>query len=341
MDALHRHERASTWWARAAGLFVAVECLALQKLHASGHLPRGALALVLALDAALFLGLSHVLVARPRGGFRALGLSPRHALAAGLVALAAHRLIAGMVAVPTLPLSGPLVFAGLELLLFLFAGLLAWHLARREEPERPAFSRAFAGALGMLVPRPLAGVFLAELAILGAATRALRREPLAPHAGFAVLETSNYPRLALSLVLLSVIEAPATHLMVHAFVRTHALAAHLVLLFVHAYTFLWIAGDLRMLREARHVCEELGLRITLGARATAFVPYADILELRASPLGHTRALRLTPMDTPNLVLVLRRPVEVVRMLGITQRSDCLALYLDDPEALRAELARRA
>jgi hypothetical protein len=193
----------------------------------------------------------------------------------------------------------------------------------------------------MLVPRPLAGVFAAELAILAAATRALRRAPLAPRAGFAVLETSNYPRLALALVLLSLIEAPATHLMVHALVHAHALTGHLILLFVHGYTFLWIAGDLRMLREARHACEARGLRIALGARASAFIPYDDILALHSSPPGHTRALRLTPMDTPNLVLVLRRRVEVVRMLGITQRSDCLALYLDDPEALRAELARRA
>ncbi len=340
MDTAHPHERATALWSRAAGLFLAVECLALQKVHAARGLPGAALALIVAVDLTLFVGLSYVLLVRPRGGLRALGLRPRHALSGLLVALLVHRSVAGQLRVPALPVSAPLVLAAVELLILLLASLLFVRWLRvPARAEGPTFAAALAHVLGLFFPRSLATALGAELTILGAASRALRRVPLVARAGFGVLERSSYPKLALSLALLSLVEAPATHLVVHAFVHTHALAAHALLLVAHLYTLAWIVGDLRLLREARHVCDEHALQLELGARARASIPYADIAEVHGTVPANTPHLRITPLDSPNLVLVLRRPVVVTRLMGLTRKSACLALHVDDPEGLRAELAR--
>ena len=154
-----------------------------------------------------------------------------------------------------------------------------------------------------------------------------------------MLETSSYRSLAGALVVLSCIEAPALHLILHAYVSTHALLVHTILFVLHIYTFLWIAGDLRLLRESRHLCDARGLHVSLGVRARAFVAHADIAEVRSEVPRGSAPLRVTPMDTPNVVLMLHRPVTVERMLGRAASTRCLALYVDDPEALRAALAK--
>jgi hypothetical protein len=328
------------WWVRIAGCFAAVECLALQKLSASAHVSPLLLVAILAVDLALFAWLSHTFVARPRGGFRALALRPRHALAGLLCALVLHRLVAPRLALPSVPMRGALAFASLELFVLLVAGVLGWQWFRaRGSAESVPFSHRFEAALGSVLPAPLAAMFVSELVIVHAALRALSRRPRRSPAGFSLLESSSYPKLVFALLLLSSLEAPATHLLASALAHGHAFTVHLILLFVHGYTFLWLIGDLRLLRESRHACEAHGIQLSLGARARAFVPYQDIVEVRSTVPERTPHLRITPMDTANVVLVLKVPAKVESMFGLTKHTACIALYVDDPAGFRSELAR--
>jgi hypothetical protein len=108
---------------------------------------------------------------------------------------------------------------------------------------------------------------------------------------------------------------------------------------LHVYTWLWLLGDVRMLRAARHTLGPSELKLELGARASASVPYDAIagVELGGARPGDAR---FTPLDSPNCRLTLTREVAVLRMLRGERPVSAIALYVDEPARLKAALDAR-
>jgi hypothetical protein len=305
-------------WRAIAG-FLAVECVALQVLLRE-HSARLA-TLALTVDVALLALGVYVFVVRPHG-LGALSLGGVASVRALLFGLLTQRAAAWLLRLPDpLGVSPWLVALAVELALL---GLLVL------SPKH---------GLTAILPERLAVLVASEWRVLGAALAWLTRRPLRTRSGFGALATSTYPAFALALVVMCGVEAPAVHVLVHALAGARAGVLHLAVLVLHVYSLMWLAGDLRLLREARHQLQREGVDLSLGARAQVFVPYRAI---RSAELGVARegALRITPKDTPNVQLELAEPLRVSRLLGLGRTARRLALYVDEPEAFVAALRGR-
>jgi len=101
---------------------------------------------------------------------------------------------------------------------------------------------------------------------------------------------------------------------------------------LHLYALLWLLGDARALRNRVTRVDGHLLRLRLGLRWQADIPRAaiDSVEIGPAPAG---SLRLKILGAPNLVIRLREPTEVRGFLGISRRSNVLAVQVDDPKGL--------
>lgn len=185
-----------------------------------------------------------------------------------------------------------------------------------------------------LMTRMATGMMANELRLLGAVGRALSRRPIAP-SEITFTRESTYPGVALALAIVVVIEGAPIHLLL----RGHS-AAQAVMLALHAYALLWIVGDLRALRESTCRFERRALVVQLGLRFSARIPFHLITAAGwGEPSGDAAPdeARITPGDTPNVALVLRKPIVVRGPFGIRRRARVVRLYVDDPTVLLAKL----
>ncbi|HET9754599.1 MAG TPA: hypothetical protein VFP52_16625, partial [Myxococcales bacterium] len=153
----------------------------------------------------------------------------------------------------------------------------------------------------------------------------------APPGGFSAYKRAGWVAIYVAIALACVAEAIPLHFL---FRRWGPLAAALSVV-VHAYTVLWLVGDLRalVLRPIRIEGGRLLLRI--GLRWEADVPLALIGAVERGPSG--AGLRLGVLGSPNLLLKLRAPMQIHGPFGIRKTSDALLLQVDDPDALAAAL----
>jgi hypothetical protein len=324
--------------ATLAALALALEIVGLRTLATRSGFHGGGLTLVAAIDLTFLGAVAYLCVIRPRGGLALFGFELRHAVQALLLACTLAGLL-GKLAGIDMGALWAVAPAGMELgVLALFAH---WGLrvrrARVNGQAAPALQE-LEGTLSLVLPAGLAAVLTTELRILGAALASLSLRPLRSRAGFSALSESQYPKIAVALLFLTLLEAPAVHLGIHAFHLRHAFWVHGVFLALHVYSWLWILGDLRLLRGSAHALTDAGLALELGVRAQALVPYAAIADVEVGAVT-VRAddARITPMDAPNVRLTLSRPVRVRRLFRAEREVLGIALFVSDAAAFEREL----
>lgn len=262
-----------------------------------------------AIDAIILTALALVLVARARGGWTRLEVSPARVARLALSFLVAGLFLARLLRVPVPSAARGLVIVG-EL------AVLAWVAAR-------------AGRLRAAVPTHLAGILDGELALVAAAVRALRRRPLPLDPSLhTTSRTTELGRIYAALAILTVAELPALHLLLHA----SSWKLHAVLVALHVYSLLWILGDLRLLRESGHRVLADRVELRLGFRWRATIDRARIVRvvtLAGAPGPRPDTLRLTPREAPNVLVELDAPIALRGPFGRQRTTRRLALRLDD------------
>jgi len=275
-----------------------------------------------AAEALLFAGGALWLLQRRYGGFGALGLSGTRALRLLGIAVVVSGLLAKVAGMPHV---GQLtkLFAVSELAVLVFVATL---LKRKVSTALP--------------PNVVEAARL-EIAVWRAAGRMLARRPITlPDDVFTTTRTSQADKLLLGLTLISLVEMPALHLGLHAWLGAGHLTLHLTLGALTIYGLGWLAADHRLMRESGHRLTADGLELSLGLRWRAFIPYAQLREVRVidgSAPRDRRARRLTPLDAPNLELQLASPVILRSYFGLTRRADRVRLFVDTPAPLAAAL----
>lgn len=189
------------------------------------------------------------------------------------------------------------------------------------------------------VPSWFAIFFATEICIILAFIRLVKRRPLVKPTeptDFTFLRTSSYSAIILCVILLSVIEVPLAHILIHYYVESSwANVWHVLLFAFHVYGFIWIAGEYRLMQESHHFIDERGFHISLGLRFNGFVPYEAINSVEPLASGsddkfQPRIPKISAFDEANVVLHLKEKVELKRMFGFKKRCDEMNLYLDDP-----------
>jgi hypothetical protein len=200
-------------------------------------------------------------------------------------------------------------------------------LARSASDAAAALRLGIADALG---ESAVARAVATELAIVWYALFSWGRS--AP-SGFTAYKRAGWIAIYVAILLACVAEAIPLHFL---FRRWGPLAAALSVV-VHAYTALWLIGDLRALVLRPIRIESSALLLRLGLRWEADIPLAEIASVSRGPAGP--GLRLGVLGSPNLVVKLRRPWTLHGPFGIRKTSDTLLLQVDDPDALAAALSR--
>lgn len=202
-------------------------------------------------------------------------------------------------------------------------------------------------ALGKVLPPVVAHAVVHEGVMLWMAWRALLRRPIPTPGVNAITFTrsSSHGNLALALGLATLVEMPAVHILMHHVWGAAALPWHAVSVGLHIYALLWLAGDVRWLRETSHQATAAGLHLHLGGRMRVLVPWSSIQDARVESLpafapyarmGRAREhgmVKMTPLESPNVVLQLSEPVDVVTLVGTRRGVTRLRLFVDEPATL--------
>lgn len=194
-----------------------------------------------------------------------------------------------------------------------------------------------------------------EARVIFAALKSLARRPLQPvqvepgWRRFGAMDTSSYGNIVAMLLLLIVVETPATHIILGSLMHPSATRAVLRILLVGSsvYVAVWLLGDLRLLRETPGVLlgqaellVELGVRVN-GSVQLANITHAELLNARLSSSSRdSNTIRITPQPKPNCRVYLRSPVSMRGLFGIARRGAKLDVYVDDPEGLVTAIETR-
>jgi hypothetical protein len=205
------------------------------------------------------------------------------------------------------------------------------------------------------LPPELVGLFRLDRDLRRGFVNWLRRrpQPAAPAGrSFAYLEQGSY-RTAVAIVLISTFIELPLHAAVLPFFVHDAGALHVIHLSMLAAvlsTLAWLFGDRWLVGAGRHVLTEEGLQLRVGARTHGLVPLAAIARceriaeptapwLRRNGIEPRSAVRASPLDKPNVVLILA-PDSRVRLthLGVERTGlSCIFVYVDRPQDLIAAL----
>jgi hypothetical protein len=183
--------------------------------------------------------------------------------------------------------------------------------------------------------------------LCSAAWRALSRSAIVVDGSrFSTARTSQLGRFVVGMIVVTLMEAPALHLILH----RQSLLVHLFVLGLNLLTIVWLLGDRRLIEESGHRLGDDALELALGRRWQGRLAYTQLRSARRiegiGPLSRRRApaprtLRLTPLDTPNVELVLRAPTRLRRPpLGIARPVERVQLFVDEPDRFVAALATR-
>ena len=203
-----------------------------------------------------------------------------------------------------------------------------------------------------------------ELVGLIRTDRALRRgflhwllrkpQPDLPAAGqaFGYLEQGAY-RTGVAIALFCIfVEIPLDAAVVPLLVNDPGMARMLHgLMFASCLSGLvWVLGDRRLVGAGRHVLDDEGLHLRIGARTAGTIPRAAIAACervnepvqawcRRHGIAPIDTLVASPLDKPNTVLILNDdcPVRLTHWGVPREGLACVFLYVDRPDALAAAL----
>ena len=205
------------------------------------------------------------------------------------------------------------------------------------------------------LPPELVGLFRLDGALRrGCLHWLLRRpQPQAPAGrSFSYLERGSY-RTAVAIVLVSsFVELPLHAAVLPLFVHDPAALRifHLLMLTAVLQTLASVFGDRWLIGAGQHVLTEEGLQLRIGARTHGLVPVDAIAGcerivepmeqwLRRHGIARSHAVKASPLDKPNTVLILQED-SCVRLthLGVERSGlSCIFLYVDRPQDLSAAL----
>ena len=181
-----------------------------------------------------------------------------------------------------------------------------------------------------------------------------RAAPEPPHGeAFRYWRTSTYPAAAVVLAICLVIELPVGALLMKGLGMAEAKREllHEALLVLTTWVFVLGIGDRYWLKAGAHVLDAAHLHLQLGARVRGAVPLRLVAGALVQPrrakgrssLGKERILEVSPLDSPNLRLLLApEALSNVRVRGapVPDPVEVLDLRVDEPERLLAALAAR-
>jgi hypothetical protein len=226
-----------------------------------------------------------------------------------------------------LALGRVLVVAGALELAMLALPIVRVRRARRA--WRAASSDRLHVALAAVLPRLAAELVATELIVMSHAVTGWRRRTTP---AFAVHRASGWALTAGVLAVLTLIEAPAVHLVI---VAAGAPTAAWIASALALYGALWLVGDAHALRHGGIRLAGDAIAIELGVRWRGAIAYAAIV--RVTRGGGPAELDVAIAGT-NVVIELDAPVELVGLFGRIRRVRSLALELDEPDAFVRALA---
>ena len=162
-----------------------------------------------------------------------------------------------------------------------------------------------------------------------------------PAPGFTTHKRAGLVAIDAVLILAVLAEAIPFHFWLHGGWRLGAGA-------LHAYSIVWLLGDLQALRLRPITIEDGALHLRIGLRWEARIPLASLAF--AGPLGPAighpltdpaqdpvAPLRVAVIGSPNLVLRFTEPQTLRKLFGIERRAEAIALLVDDPDGLAAAI----
>jgi hypothetical protein len=328
------------WGAPLAFVAMAAE-LALVLPRSFGSTHPGALASAVAADLAILLGYA----AWSSGGQPLLTRSLRRVGRGVLWGALALELGAHLLGLPS-----PGLRRGTVVLELVVQLALVWAIV--QAARGASFWGELAHALEAALPAPVAAAVVFELRLLYAGGCALLgRGGALPEPSpdrFVPMRASRSGWVLPFVAIVSVIELAALHALVHARWPGHPLA-HVVLVALHLYGLIWLAGDRWWMKRTAHRIEGGVLRLELGLRFSAEVPLGSIARARrmssdaerAAVRRRTRVVQVTPLDAPNVHLCLAGPVAYRGFFGRRGQMEHLDLFVDRPDELLAAIAARA
>jgi hypothetical protein len=242
--------------------------------------------------------------------------------------------------------------------LFLVAPLLPLvakdlsHLPDALERSRAALAaRAWPALFAAWLPPELVGLVRLGRDQRRGCLNWLRRRPqpeLPAGRAFSYLERGSY-RTAVALVLFSAFVELPIHVAILPLFVHQAAALHLIHVLMAVgilSTLAWVLGDRWLLGSGQHVLTEQGLQLRIGARTHGTIPLGAIAGcerisepmadwLRRHGIDRRRAVRASPLDKPNTVLIFTSDSRVrLTHMGVERAGlSCVFLYLDHPHEL--------
>jgi hypothetical protein len=172
---------------------------------------------------------------------------------------------------------------------------------------------------------------------------------------FGYLKLGAYPTACAFVLFSSLVELPLDAAVMPLFVADEGerMTIHLLMLAGALSSIVYILGDRWLIGSGQHVLTEQGLHLRVGARTHGLVPLDAIARcerideamaqwLRRHGIEACRAVKASPLDKPNTVLILKAdsPVRLTH-LGVERNGlSCIFLYVDRPQDLIHALAAR-
>jgi hypothetical protein len=192
----------------------------------------------------------------------------------------------------------------------------------------------------------LAKVVSSEIAALYLGFAGWRHAPARP-AG-AVTSTFHqrvgWGSIAACLIVLIAAEAIAIHLLVQQW--SHRLAW--VITALDVWGAVWLVGDYQAFRIRPMVINERGVDLRFGFRWSLTVPYSAVAAVEELPLERAERLRrdrsylrLSILEEPDQIIVLREPIAAAGVAGMSRAVTSIGLRVDDPAAIQALKERTA
>lgn len=146
------------------------------------------------------------------------------------------------------------------------------------------------------------------------------------------------------LILAGVIEFSLTHLVLEHYRVSRTI--QLSMLIIGLWSLVWIIGESQVLQESLHVIDIKRVIIKLGIRSQAQIPMDLITHisvistfLEGQKKAHD-AVVVSPGEDPNVVILLREPVDFTLIFGRKKSAKSIYLYVDDPPKFVLELSRK-
>lgn len=142
-----------------------------------------------------------------------------------------------------------------------------------------------------------------------------------------------YPAILGALMMVLLAETLAVHLFLQERWPWAAWAATLL----SVYSAVWLVADYHAARWHPPTVHDVGLRVPVGLRWRAWIPWTAVADIRSHRPDDEDALHLVLSGSPDFWVELREPLPVRGPMGITKEVRTLGIGADDPQALRTRM----